>query len=448
MHTPSPLQEFFFPRPAFAVLTIAALTACTTAPPGVPTPDTAHHFATAPVNVVIETDVSDPAQKFARWVRDFRADAQAAGIEPATLAMAFDDVRFLPSVIESDGAQPELTRTPWDYLDRAMSEQRITRGQEKLLQLRSDIEPIVAKYGVPLEILFAIWAMESSYGSFAGNISTIDALATLGFHGRREAWARAQLLAALKILQNRDIDRARMVGSWAGAMGQTQFLPSTYLAYAVDADGDGRRDIWGSVADVMASTANFVAKSGWQSGQSWGVEVRLPPAFDYAQADMAVRKSAAAWADRGVQSVDQSPLPAWEESSILLPAGARGPAFVVGPNFRTILRYNNSTNYALAVGLLAQRFANGPTWSAAWPRDVPALSRGDVTALQAALNARGFDVGTPDGLVGPATRSGVRKYQQSVGLPADGYPTAEILKALQPQAAVPAVEIRVQPVAR
>jgi membrane-bound lytic murein transglycosylase B len=364
-------------------------------------------------------------------VAEFSTMARAAGIDEATLHMAFDNVRLLPRVIESDRAQPEFTRAVWDYLDGALSTQRIDRGRDKLLQLRPDVHTTTARYGVPAEVLVAIWGMESNYGSNVGDIPTIDALATLGFEGRREEWARGQLLAALKILQNRDIDRAQMIGSWAGAMGQTQFLPSNFLAFAVDADGDGRRDIWGSVADVMASTANFLASSGWQAGQPWGLEVRLPPGFDYARADADVQQPTSVWADEGVQAMDGAPLPALEGSSILLPASARGPAFLVGPNFRTILRYNNSTSYALAVSLLAQQLAGGPAMQTSWPRNLQAMTRSQLLALQTALNARGFDSGTPDGNVGPATRRSVRQYQRSVGLPADGYPTLDLLQRLQ-----------------
>lgn len=370
-------------------------------------------------------------QRFARWIADFSASARAAGISEATLQSAFEGIRFIPRVTELDGAQPESTRAVWDYLDSAVSAQRVIRGQDRLLQSRPAVDAAAARYGVPAEILAAIWGMESNFGSNTGDIPTVDALATLGFEGRREAWARSQLLAALKILQNRDIGRAQMVGSWAGAMGQTQFLPSNFLAYAVDADGDGRRDIWGSLPDVMASTANFLARSGWQAGQPWGREVRLPPGFDLSLADGEQRRPAAAWAGLGVQSMDGSPLPPLADAALLLPASARGPAFIVGPNFRTILRYNNSTSYALAVGLLAQALGGGPPVQAAWPRELQALSRSQVLALQTALNSRGFNSGTPDGAIGPATRSAVRRYQQSVGLAADGYPTLELLQGLQ-----------------
>lgn len=422
-----------------ALLAILVLAGCA-APPSVQTPRQTPAPTPAPVTATVTTianatpvapDETEHSQKFARWVADFSTTARVAGITEATLHIAFDEVRFLPRVIELDGAQPEFTRNVWDYLDSALSTQRIARGQEKLLVLRPVVDPIAAQYGVPAEVLAAIWGVESSYGSFVGDLPTIDALATLGFEGRREAWARGQLLAALKILQNHDIARAQMMGSWAGAMGQTQFLPSAFLAYAVDGDGDGRRDIWGSVPDVMASTANFLASSGWQTGQPWGLEVRLPPGFDYTRADAAVRQSASAWADEGVQAMDGTPLPSLPDGSLLLPAGARGPAFLVGANFRTVLRYNNSTSYGLAVCLLAQRLAGGPAIEAPWPRDLQALTRSQMLALQTALNARGFDSGTPDGMMGPATQRGVRLFQRSLGLPADGYPTLDLLQRLQ-----------------
>lgn len=412
-----------------ALLTIVALAGCASAP-SVETQAPPASTVGANLTRVESIDV-EHSQKFARWVLEFSTTARAAGIIDATLQIAFDKVRFIPRVIELDSAQPEFTRTVWDYLDSALSTQRIARGQDKLLQLRPVVEPMAARYGVPAEVLVAIWGMESNYGSFVGDIPTIDALATLGFEGRREEWARGQLLAALRILQNRDIDRAQMIGSWAGAMGQTQFLPSNFLAYAVDADGDGRRDIWNSLADVMASTANFLASSGWQVGQPWGLEVRLPPGFDYARADADVRQPTTQWTDEGVQAMDGAPLPALADSSILLAAGARGPAFLVGPNFRTILRYNNSTSYALAVGLLAQRLADGPAVQTPWPRDLQLLSRSQLLALQTALNVRGFDTGTPDGMMGPATQRAVRRYQRSLGLAADGYPTLDLLQRLQ-----------------
>ena len=422
-------------RLALSMLVIAALAACKAAPlaekPQTPPPAAAIPIPIpSPSPVPVASSEDEHSQKFAHWIDAFKTAARAAGIGKATLNSALDTVRFLPRVIELDRAQPEFTRNVWDYLDSAVSSLRVSRGQEKLAQLRPQLDAVAARYGVPTEVLVAIWGVESNFGTHVGDVSAIDALATLGFEGRREEWARGQLLAALKILQSGDIAREQMVGSWAGAMGQTQFLPSAFLAYAVDADGDGKRDIWGSVPDVMASTANFLVQSGWQAGQPWGTEVRLPTGFDYTHADAAVRRSTEAWATEGVQTADGAPLPALADSAILLPAGARGPAFVVGPNFRTILRYNNATSYALAVTLLAQRLANGPAVRAPWPRDMQALTRSQMVALQTALNAQGFSTGAPDGIAGPATQRGVRQYQSSLGLPADGYPTLDLLQRL------------------
>lgn len=415
------------------MLAVSVTAACTSVPPvgvsapALPVPGIAAAAPAAP-------DALHPDQKFAQWVDEFSTYARQSGIQDETLQLAFAGIRFVPRVIASDRAQPEFTRKVWDYLDSAVSPSRISRGQEKLQQNRPAIDAAAVRFGVPAEVLVAIWGMESNYGSHTGDIPTIDALASLGFEGRRAQWARGQLLAALRILQSGDIARAQMLGSWAGAMGQTQFLPSNFLAYAVDADGDGRRDIWGSVPDVMASTANFLARSGWKADQPWGTEVRLPPGFDFARADAAVRRTAVQWAEEGVQSVDGTPLPALLDSSILLPAGARGPAFLVGPNFRAVLRYNNSTSYALAVGMLAQRLVGGAALQALWPRELQALTRTQLLELQTLLNAAGFDSGTPDGMSGPATQRGVRGYQRSLGLPADGYPTLDLLQRLQSNA--------------
>ena len=421
------------PSPASTQSPIGVLTPASTAT-SASTATTATPSA-SPARRPPPTDASDAAnaQAFADWVTRFRADARAAGIGEATLHSAFDGVQQLPQLIELDRAQPEFTRAVWDYIDTAVSPQRIASGKSKMQQVRSEADAAAARYGVPASILVAIWGMESNYGGNYGNTPTIDALATLGFEGRREEWARKELMAALTILQNGDIARDRMIGSWAGAMGQTQFLPSNFLAYAVDADGDGRRDIWGSMADVMASTANFLSRSGWRADQPWAVEVRLPAGFDYGRADPTVRQSGGQWIAEGVQPIDARPMPMLADASILLPAGATGPAFLVGANFRAILRYNNSTSYALAVGLLSQRIAGGAGVVAGWPRELPALSRTDLMALQTALNARGFASGSPDGVMGPATRDGIRGYQRSAGLPADGYPTDALLRRLQQQ---------------
>ena len=412
-----------------ATLVAVGLTACASPPSTTPQPAPVTPAAAQASGVSM--DELALQQGFARWVAGFVESARAAGVDDATLHIAFDDAHYVARAVTSDRAQPEFTRAPWDYVEMIVSPARVLHGQQKLAEVQAPLAAAEARYGVPQATVVAIWGMESDYGANFGDIPTIDALATLGFEGRREAWAREQLMAALKILQSGDIDRAHMIGSWAGAMGQTQFIPSAFLAFAVDADGDGRRDIWGSMADVAASTANFLARSGWQVGQPWGAEVKLPDGFDAGRADDALRQTSAQWAGEGVQTLDGTPLPDFPDGAILMPAGARGPAFLVGPNFRTILRYNNSTSYALAVSLLAQRIAGGPGVMGTWPRDLQPLSRDQVKALQSALVDRGFAAGAADGQMGPATRQALRAWQRSLGLPADGYPTLDMLAKLQ-----------------
>ncbi|MGI4777569.1 MAG: lytic murein transglycosylase [Janthinobacterium lividum] len=422
-------MHLFAPRPSHARLSAALIlaatlsVACTTPPARDPAPEITAGPSSPP------SDVHDEA--FAAWVGAFRTRAEAAGIGDATLARSLDNVRFLPRVIELDGTQPEFTRTVWDYLDRTVTPQRVTKGREMLQRLRTGAPDVFKPYGVPPETVVAIWGMESNYGTNTGDTPTLDALTTLGFEGRRSGWAQEQLIAALRIVERGDIAPQQMIGSWAGAMGQTQFLPTSFLAYAVDADGDGRRDIWGSLADVAASTANFLAKSGWRAQEPWGFEVRLPAGFDFGRADTSVSQSSAQWSAQGLTSPDGAPLPPVADAYLLLPAGARGPAFMVGANFRAILRYNNSTSYALAVGMLSQRIAGGADVSAPWPRDLAALSRSDTAELQRALSASGFDSGEPDGVAGPATRAAVRAYQRSAGLPADGFAGSELLARLR-----------------
>ena len=379
--------------------------------------------------------VHAPARSFQDWLGNFSVMARAAGIDDATLQAALGSAQYIPRVVELDRSQPEFNRSIWDYLDTAVSPQRVARGQEKLHSLRPQLAPIAEHYGVPLEVLFAFWGIESDFGNNFGSFSVIDSLATLGYDGRREAWAQQELLAALKILQHHDIERAQMIGSWAGAMGQTQFMPTVFLAEAVDQDGDGRRDLWGSIPDVMASTANFVAHSGWQRGQPWLVEVQLPTDFDYALAEPNTQLSTAEWAQRGVKAMAGNALPPLTDAAILLPAGAKGPVFLVGANYRTILKYNNSTSYALAVGLLAQQLMGRVGVQAPWPRDQRFLARSALRKLQWALNARGFDVGPPDGLMGPNTSRGVRQLQRSLGLPADGFPTQDLMARLEESSA-------------
>ena len=421
-----------------ALAAALALAGCASAPSATSTP-AAKPVAAATAKTASPTPAAAPLQAspdadhaagFAQWLSTFSAQALEAGIRPATVRDVLGKAQWLPRVVELDRAQPEFTRTPWAYLDSAVSPQRIAQGQAQLAAHSAALQAAAARYGVPASIVTAIWGMESNYGSNFGTFRTVDALATLAYEGRRRAWAQTELLAALRIIDQGDIAADRMIGSWAGAMGHTQFLPSVFLAYAVDADGDGHRDIWGSVPDVTASTAHFLARSGWKSGEPWGAEVQLPPTFDHARADPAVRQTTAQWEAEGVRSIDGAPLPDLAGASIVIPAGARGPAFLVGNNFRTILRYNNSVSYALGVALLARQIDGGGPVATPWPRDIEPLSRAQLQALQEALNRKGFAAGPPDGVMGPATRAGLRGYQRSLGTVADGYPTLELLQGL------------------
>jgi membrane-bound lytic murein transglycosylase B len=371
------------------------------------------------------------------WVQAFRPEAAAAGISAPVMDAAFANLQCLPRVITLDRNQPEFVRPVWAYLDSAVSPSRVARGLARLAEpdVRAAMETANAHSGVPIPMLAAFWGLESDFGRDSGRTPVIDALVTLAVDGRREALARRELLAALRILQAGDTDAEHLRGSWAGAMGQTQFMPSAFLSDAMDADGDGRRDLWTSLPDVFASTAHYLTQRGWLADEAWGQEVTLPPGFDPARADMAIQQSSADWAAEGLRPADPS-LPALtplRAASVLQPAGHRGPAFLVGHNWRVILRYNASDSYALAIGLLSERLGGrNPMLQVAWPRELQPLSRNQVRALQTALAEQGFAPGTADGLMGPATRAALRAWQRREGLPADGFATMELLIRLVP----------------
>jgi membrane-bound lytic murein transglycosylase B len=289
---------------------------------------------------------------------------------------------------------------------------------------------------VDRQVLVSVWGMESNFGQFQGSKSVIRSLATLAYEGRRPQFAQDQLIAALQILQNGDIQPEAMRGSWAGAMGQTQFIPTTYNTHAVDFDGDGRRDIWNSTPDALASTAHYLQSSGWKRGQPWGFEVQVPAGFDFWLADGSLRKPVSEWLQLGVKLPAGTQLPANSNqlsAALLLPAGARGPAFLVLDNFRAILKYNNSSSYALAVSLLGDRFSGWGFIAGSWPKEDLPLSRSERMELQHLLNASGHDAGNADGIIGANTRKAIRNAQQGLGWPADGYPTHKLLESLRQQ---------------
>jgi membrane-bound lytic murein transglycosylase B len=400
--------------------TAPAITSQARVQPGVPASQPKTPQAAEPASV---------QQSFAEWRQAFRAEALAAGISGELFDRAFAGISPDPAIITADQSQPEFTRPVWQYLEGALSEQRVRSGQRLLREHASTLERVEARYGVDRHALVAIWGLESNFGQIMGDKSVIRSLATLAHEGRRPAFAKSQLIAALQILQSGDVQPQQLRGSWAGAMGQTQFIPTTYNTHAVDFDGDGRRDIWNSAPDALASAAHYLQASGWKRGQRWGAEVRLPDAFDYALADSEIRKPLAEWRRLGVRDVPAGDGDA--TASLLLPAGYRGPAFLIMDNFRAILRYNNSSSYALAIGLLSERFDGGGRVLADWPRGEQPLSRTERLELQERLALQGFDPGTPDGIIGANTRKAIRSFQQRLGWPADGHPTQELLGRLR-----------------
>jgi membrane-bound lytic murein transglycosylase B len=377
--------------------------------------------------------------KFQAFIRDFEATALAAGVTAETYNQAVAGLAPIPSIAQSNADQPEFAKPVWIYLDSAVSARRIADAKFLLAQNQTMLAGIEATSGVPKEILVAIWGMETDYGHDTGGMNLFAALATLAYDGPRQAYARPEFLAALKMLQQQKYPLSEMVASWAGAFGQTQFTPTAFFKYASDGDGDGNIDLWRSAPDALASAANLLKQSGWQTGKTWGTEVTLPPGFAYEDADLDIAKPLSQWMARGVKLASGADLPAGDDSAALyLPAGARGPAFLTFANFKVILKYNNAASYALAVALLADRMADRPALVANWPRDERALSRAERIQFQTDLKNLGFDPGVADGVLGRNTRAALRLYQKAHGLAADGFPTASLLAILEAEPRTPA----------
>ena len=296
----------------------------------------------------------DGAESFEEWRKGVRSEALALGISPATFDTAFAEVEPIPRVIELDRSQPEVTLTFAQYLERVVPESRVAKGRDLLAQHRELLEPIGRKYGVPPRFIVALWGIETNFGQFLGGFPVIAALATLAYDGRRSAYFRGELLHALRIVEDGHITADAMMGSWAGAMGQSQFMPSSFVRYAVDHDGDGKRDIWGTQGDVFASAANYLVQAGWRAGEIWGRQVALPAGFDHALTGLEVKKTLAEWQALGLRRADGGDLPqAAMSGSVVLPGGEEGPAYLVYDNYRTIMRWNRSFYFATSVGLLA-----------------------------------------------------------------------------------------------
>ena len=368
-----------------------------------------------------------PNAGFDAWVNGYRARAAARGIPAGVISDAMGSAGFLPEVIEKDRNQTEFTRTLEDYLAIAAKPERVDMGQAKLRQHSAALAQIEARYGVEPHGVAAVWGLESFYGTRRGNVPVVSALATLAYDGRRGEFFEQQLTAALKIIANGDTSARGMTGSWAGAMGHTQFIPTSYLAYAVDFNGEGRRDIWSEdPTDSLASTAAYLAKSGWQRGVPWGMEVRLPQGFNAGRLGRGKGQSADTWNGMGVTTASGGRLPVG--GSIIAPKGLGGPAFLLTQNFNVILRYNNAESYAIGVGHLSDRLLGRPAVQANWGPDKSGMTMNDRQALQRALTQAGFDTGGTDGVIGTKTKAAISAYQASAGLPVTGEPSLDLLR--------------------
>ncbi|KQB11367.1 lytic murein transglycosylase [Rhodobacter capsulatus] len=366
------------------------------------------------------------------WVAGFKPRAMAAGISEATWNRAMRNVPYNPQVIERQQFQAEFVKPIWDYMDSAASDERIAKGRAALAQHAAILREIEARYGVDKEVVVAVWGMESRYGAKRGNTLIIPALATLAHDGRRAQFFESQLIGALKILQAGDIDPAHMTGSWAGAMGHTQFIPTSYLAFAVDFTGDGKRDIWSdNPADALASTAAYLARSGWSKGQPWAVEVSLPEGFDAGLAGKGTKRAPADWAALGVRGVNGGVVPNYGAASILLPAGPQGPALMIFGNFTAISRYNNADAYVMGVGHLSDRLKGQGPFVHPWPREGRALTDAEKVEVQRLLTAQGYDTKGTDGLIGAGTIGAVMDYQRDHGMTPNGWVTIKLLESLR-----------------
>ena len=382
------------------------------------------------LTVPIQAQSQTPVQSFDEWIAALRVEASALGISEATLA-ALDQLEPVARVLELDNSQPEFVQTFARYLGLRVTEAQIQRGQSLLRQHAALLEEVRKRYGVQPHYLAAFWAIESNFGSNTGGFSVLQALATLAYDPRRAKFFRRELLTALQIIDDGHIAADSMSGSWAGAMGQLQFLPSVFYSYGVDGDNDGKIDIWNSLPDIFHSAANFLSESGWRGDERWGREVILPANFDFRLSGTGTRKPLQEWQDLGITQTSGAPIPLADmNASIVLPAGAAGPAFLAYDNYRTTLVYNPSTFYALTVGHLADRFT-GAAAIQRMPENEQAMSVADVKELQERLNALGFDSGEPDGRAGRRTRAAIRSYQGESDLPMDGYASILLLEAVR-----------------
>jgi len=369
------------------------------------------------------------ANEFQTCVEKLRAEARQSGISPQVFDAAMSGVEPDQSVLDAMEYQPEFVTPIWDYLAGLVDDQRIADGRARLEEWASVLADVERQFGVDRHTVVAVWGVESDFGRTLGGRPLVRSLATVSCYGHRQRFFRGELMATLGILQNGDMPANALVGSWAGAFGQTQFMPSTYQRLAVDFDGDGRRDIVASVPDALASTANFLKRAGWITGQSWGYEVTLSPDYQ-GPSGRRTRKSLNEWTKLGIRKAGGSPLTGPGPGALLLPAGSTGPAFLVFRNFNAIYSYNAAESYALAIAHLSDRLRGAGSFATPWPTDDPGLSRAQRREVQERLIALGFDIGAADGMIGARTRTAIESFQRSAGLKANGRAGLRVLQAL------------------
>ncbi|MBX3628462.1 MAG: lytic murein transglycosylase [Nitrosomonas sp.] len=380
----------------------------------------------------VNPPASATAQSFSQCVAELQLQARQQGISDRTVNQVLGKVKYLARVIELDRRQPEFTQTFAGYFNTRVTDERIRKGRSLIAEHSGLLNRIQRESGIPAKYLVSFWGLETNYGGYFGDWSVPDSLATLACDPRRSTFFTQELLNALRIIDAGDITPDRMVGSWAGAMGHMQFMPSTFLNYAKDADGDGRRDLWGSLEDAMASAAHFLKRLGWNPDLEWGQEVRLPAGFDYSLAGLHHQLTLGEWAARGVTPVSgPALLPTHQKASLLVPSGHQGPAFLVTHNFHVIMRWNRSEFYALSVGHLADRINGSPALSQPPLENGIKISREQVRQLQVNLNALGIDAGGVDGVMGPQTRKAISIFQQRTQRIADGHLDSELLEAVR-----------------
>ena len=356
--------------------------------------------------------------------------AKAKGVSRKVFDVAMGGFAPLDKVIELSRKQPEFVTTAADYVGKRVTDAQTGKGQGMRQEWTQTLGTVASRYGVQPEIVLAIWGIETNYGGYMGGINSVHALASLAYSGYRADYFGSELITALQIIEGGHVRAKNMVGSWAGAMGHPQFMPSSFMQYAVDFKGDGHKDIWGSVPDALASIGNYLTSFGWRAGETWGYEVKLPGDFNYQNVWSGVNATLGDWNGVGVMRVSGKPFPRPADAArIYMPMGGKGPVFAVLPNFDVIKRYNNSDSYALAVGHLADRIIGSRGFASPWPQDT-ALNKNDRMQVQTMLLRKGYDIGSPDGVIGPKTRAAVIDFQARVGLLPDGHVSGNLLRSL------------------